>query len=157
MRKVFRLSIVMILIGLLVGCANNLNREAQGIMTIKDGGVIALMNCKELGFVTGDSGVWGGYSGMSQAMVDAKNKAAKMLGANAILVTNSRMNPTSFVNAKVFNCSETKPQKIEVVNHQPPQPASKQEQDLDLIIQKAKKCQSKGGAWLDNRCVISIQ
>ena len=137
-----------------IGCSTQLTREAQGIMTIRDGGVIALMNCKELGFVTGDAGIWGGTAGLDMAFSDAKNKAALLPKANAILITNSQMNPISIVHAKVFNCLEKKPQKIEVVNQ--PNLQYEQKEDIKITIKKAKKCQSKDGAWLNGQCIISI-
>lgn len=123
-------------------------------MTIRDGGVIALMNCKELGFVTGDAGIWGGSAGLGMAFSDAKNKAALLPGANAILVTSSQKNPTSIVTAKVFNCSENKPQKIEIVSQ--PKLEPKLKESLKVTFEKAKKCQEKEGVWLNDQCVISI-
>jgi hypothetical protein len=113
------------------------------------------MNCKELGFVTGDAGIWGGTAGLNIASSDAKNKAALLPEANAILVTNSQMNPVSIVNAKVFNCSDTKPQKIKVVN-QSKDLQHEEKEDIKVTFKKAKKCQSKDGVWLNGQCVISI-
>ncbi|WP_143562434.1 hypothetical protein [Shewanella sp. UCD-KL12] len=137
------------------GCSTPLSREAQQIMTINDGAVIAMMNCKELGFVTGEAGIWGGTAGLDMAYSNAKNQAALLSGANAILITSSQMNPTSIVNAKVYNCSESKPQKIEVVGE--PAKNSPPKEDINVTIEKARKCQSKGGVWLDDQCVISIE
>jgi len=153
-KQIIKLISVLLPACLVVGCSTPLSKDAQEIMTIRDGGVIALMNCKQLGFVTGDAGIWGGTAGLDMAFSDAKNKAALLTGANAILVTSRQMNPTSIVNAKVFNCSESKPQKIEVVNQ--PKPEPKRKENLKLTIAKAKKCQEKGGVWLNDQCVISI-
>lgn len=137
------------------GCSTPLSRQAQQIMTINDGAVIAMMKCKELGFVTGDAGIWGGTAGLDMAYADAKNQAALLKGSNAILITNSQMNPTSIVNAKVYNCSESKPQKIEVVSETVEKSLPKQA--LNITIEKARKCQNKGGVWLEGQCVISIE
>lgn len=154
MKKLFKLLSLLVLASFVTGCSTPLTREAQEIMTIRDGGIIALMNCKELGFVTGDAGIWGGTAGLDMAFSDAKNKAALLPKANAILITSSQMNPMSIVNAKVFNCSETKPQKIELVNRSNPQHELKE--DIKLTIEKARKCQIKSGVWLNDQCVISI-
>ncbi|RBW63407.1 hypothetical protein DS893_19565 [Vibrionales bacterium C3R12] len=138
----------------ILGCSTPLSRQAQQIMTVTDGAVVAMMNCKELGFVTGDAGIWGGTAGLDMAYSDAKNKAALLKGANAILITSSQMNPTSIVNAKVYNCSESKPQKIEIVSESVKK--SQPKEDFNITIKKARKCQNKGGVWLEGQCVISI-
>lgn len=109
--------VLVLCVSLLSGCAT-LTPEAARLMTIRDGAVMAMMDCQELGYVTGDAGIWGGTAGLDAAFTNAKNKAADISGANAILVTSSRVNPTSVVNATVFNCSERKTQKIEIVNPQ---------------------------------------
>ncbi|GFE57734.1 hypothetical protein AOG1_16140 [Geobacter sp. AOG1] len=116
---------------------------------------MAMLDCQELGYVTGDAGIWGGTAGLDMAFTDAKNKAAELPGANAILVTSSRMNPSSFVNAKVFNCSQRKTQKIEIVN-QAIQP-SQQPKDLEATMRKARICQQQGGVWVNDQCVLDIK
>lgn len=139
---------------LLTGCAT-LSPEAARLVTIRDGGFMAMMDCQELGYVTGSSGIWGGTAGLDSAYTDTKNKAAEIRGANSILVTSSRMNPTAFVNAKVFNCSERKTQKIEIVNStvQPSQPPK----DLEATMRKARACQQHGGVWVNDQCVLDIK
>lgn len=120
-------AMLVILSALISGCATQLTNEAHQIMTIRDGAVIAMMNYIELGFVTGDSGIWGGTYGLDSAYANAKNNAGKLPGANAMLITSSRMNPASFVSAKVYNCSDTKPQKVDIVNQHVP--TSKSQED----------------------------
>ncbi|EIY8044405.1 hypothetical protein MNR05_004651 [Vibrio vulnificus] len=155
MKKHFKNMVLVVSCLATFGCSTPLSREAQQIMTINDGAVIAMMSCKELGFVTGESDIWGGTAGLDIAYADAKNQAALLRGANAILITSSQMNPTSIVNAKVYNCSDSKPQKIEVVREPVKKPSPKE--DINVIIEKARKCQNKGGVWLDEQCVISIE
>ncbi|EKO3632421.1 hypothetical protein M3894_002951 [Vibrio metschnikovii] len=138
-----------------LGCTTPLSREAQEITTISDGAVIAMMNCKELGFVTGSSGVWGGSAGLSAAYSDARNQAALLSGANAIMITSSRMNPTSIVNAKVYDCSDRKLSNSERINKRTQTPPVVE--DINITIEQARKCQAKGGAWLNNLCVVSIE
>ncbi len=154
MKRFIKLCVILTSSFSIASCSTSLTKEAQQIMTIKDGGVIAMMNCKALGFVEGDSGPWGGSAGLDMAFADAKNKAALLPKANTILITSSQKNPTSIVNAKVFDCSQSKPQQIEIVK----QPIAEQEpkEDIKVTIEKAKKCQSKDGAWLNGQCVISI-
>lgn len=144
-----------IIFSLATGCAT-LTPEATQIKIISDGAVMAMMNCEELGHVSGASGIWGGTLGLEKAVAEAKNKAADISGANAIMITNSRMNPTSVVNASVFNCSERKTQKIELVNPSPESQPSQQEADREETFRKAKACQDKGGVWIDDQCVIDI-
>jgi hypothetical protein len=125
-------------------------------MTIRDGGVMAMMDCQQLGYVSGNAGIWGGTAGIESAFTDVKNKAAQLPGANSILVTSSRMNPSAYVNATVFNCSERKTQKIEIVNPTRSQPAQKSEA-LGETMRKARECQQHGGVWINDQCVIDIK
>ncbi|QEA38655.1 hypothetical protein FGL86_05905 [Pistricoccus aurantiacus] len=138
------------------GCAT-MSPEAARLMTIRDGAVMAMMDCQQLGFVTGDAGIWGGSAGLDSAFTDAKNKAAKIRGANAIMVTSSRMNPSAIVNATVFNCSERKTQKIELVNPPAAVPPSQSAPSSDGTFRKAKTCQKHGGVWVNDQCVIDIE
>jgi len=154
MKKVSEIYFVLAMLILISSCSATLTKEAQQIMTIKDGGVIAMMNCKALGFVEGSSGSWGGSAGIDMALADAKNKAALISNANTILITSSQKNPKSRVNAKVFDCSESKTKKIEIVSQ--PQIKQQPKEDINITIEKAKKCQNKQGVWLNNQCVISI-
>src|SRR5680860_468158 len=142
-------------ISLLSGCAT-LTPQAARLMTIRDGAVMAMMDCQELGYVTGNAGIWGGSGGLGAAFTNAKNQAADIPRANAILVTSSRMNPTSVVNATVFNCSERKTQRIEIVNPQPVVP-QQQPEFRQETIRRARACQERGGVWLNDQCVIDIQ
>jgi hypothetical protein len=144
----------LILVVLVTGCAT-LSPEAGRLMTIRDGGVMAMMDCQQLGYVTGSAGIWGGTAGLDSAFTDAKNKAAQLPGVNAILVTSSRMNPTAFVNATAFNCSERKTQKIEIVN--PPSQPIQQSKDLEETMRRARACQQHGGVWVNDQCVIDIK
>ena len=149
----FKYCIMILFTALTIGCAT-VTPEASKVMTIRDGAVAAMMDCKQLGFVVGDAGVWGGVAGMETAMINAKNEVAKIHGANAMMVTNSRMNPTSIVNATAYNCSSRSPQKVEVVNSAPvavDKPAPKD------MFAKAKKCQELGGVWYNDQCVVEIE
>lgn len=139
---------------MIAGCAT-VSPDAARLMTIQDGAVMAMMDCTQLGYVTGDAGIWGGTAGLDLAFTDAKNQAAKVHGSNAILVTNSRMNPTAVVNATVFNCSKKKTQKIEIVKSESgdnPTTESRTE-----TLRKARACQQQGGVWLNDQCVLEIK
>ena len=140
---------------LITGCTS-LTPQAAKLATIRDGGVMAMMNCQQLGYVSGSAGLWGGPAGLNSAMADAKNKAAELSGANAILVTSSQMNPTAHVGATVFNCSERKAQKIEIMNSANQQ-ATAQKEPLSETIRKARLCQQHDGVWVNDQCVISIK
>ncbi|PWI34823.1 hypothetical protein DI392_00630 [Vibrio albus] len=135
------------------GCSTTMSDEARYLSVIRDGGVIATMNCELLGNATGNSTIWGGPAGLDIAMADLKNNAAKYPNATSILITYSKMNPISQIDGKVYDCSNYKPAKIEVVK------SAKAETNKDIASQfeKAKKCQSKGGVWINNSCVISIE
>ena len=105
--------------------------------------------------MTGSSGIWGGSAGLNAAYSDARNQAALLSGANAIMITSSRMNPTSIVNAKVYDCSDRKSLNSESINKNTQMlPVV---EDINVTIDQARKCQAKGGAWLNNLCVVSIE
>lgn len=91
---------------LAVGCATPLTQKARQLTVIEDPGVIATLDCKELGTVTGTAGIWGSTAGFERAFNEAKNAAADIPTSNTILVTNSQVNPRPFVNADVYNCAD---------------------------------------------------
>jgi hypothetical protein len=133
------------------GCSTNMSERARFLTIVQDGGVIVTMNCILLGNATGNSSIWGGAVGLDMAMADLKNKASEYPNATSILITYSKMNPISQIDGKVYDCSNYKPTKIEVVN-------SKSDSGIGLNeqMENAKKCQSKNGVWLNDSCVISI-
>lgn len=141
---------------LVAGCAT-ITPEASKLMTIQDGAVMAMMDCEKLGYVSGNGGIWGGSAGLDSAYIDAKNKAVKYAGANAILITNSRENPTGLVNATVYNCSERKTQRIEVVNQHPSGSPKINHKSDNEIFRKAEACQKQGGVWINDQCVLDIK
>lgn len=140
------------LIATISGCSTAMTDEARYLSVIQNGGVMATMNCRLLGNATGNSTIWGGPAGLDIAMADLKNKAAKYPHATSILITYSKMNPISQIDGKVYDCSNYKPAKIEVLKSE----SSNTEIDIHNQLEKAKKCQSRGGVWLNDSCVISI-
>ena len=83
--------------------------DAQRILTVRDGAVLASMECTKLGHVTGDGSPWGGMVGTDIAYNDAKNKAGEFPNADTMLVTSSVVNPFSKVYATVYDCSNKLP------------------------------------------------
>jgi len=144
------LTLTAVSFSLLLQACTTLSPDAARIMTIRDGGVMAMMDCSQLGFVSGDAGIWGGTAGLDSAIADAKNEAAQIPGANAMLITSSQMNPTSRVNATVYDCSQRSPQRIEVI-YEPEQQTSN-----DEVIGKARRCQELGGVWINDSCIIEV-
>jgi len=98
--------ILFLLPALVVGCTTPLTQKARQLSVIEDPGVIASLDCEELGTVTGTAGIWGSTAGFERAFNEAKNAAADIPTSNTILVTNSQVNPRPFVNANVYNCSD---------------------------------------------------
>ncbi|HIF9169603.1 TPA: hypothetical protein ACX6R1_000975 [Photobacterium damselae] len=135
---------------LILGCGVPLSKEAQKIMTINDGALIAMMGCQELGFVTGQAGMWNGMTGLYMAYSDAKNQAAKLREAEVILILNSQMNPISIVNAKVYNCSEEQVKRVKMSK------PHLLDGSIEIAREKALKCHNKGGVWFEGQCVISV-
>ena len=87
--------------------------------------------------------------GYDQALTAVRNRAGAIPGANTIVINTVEGHTISRrISAVAFNCSvhattpaATEPQSIGV---------SKE------IIEKAKKCQSKGGIWVNNQCVVQV-
>jgi hypothetical protein len=149
--------ILMLLMLLLTGCATNLS-EAGRKIKIHDAGSVS--GCTSLGDVTGESPslLSGGDYGVFYATVDARNKAARIPEADTLVITD---NQSRRLGGEVFgiayNCH---PQRTVTIPKAPVATAPKAPVPVvprDGIFEKAKKCQARGGVWVNNQCVIQIE
>jgi hypothetical protein len=135
-----------ILLATTTGCRSvRLTPEGREVMVVN--GLNALStDCTRLGSVIGQHKL-----GYDHAITIVRNKAAQLYKADTVAVSTVEgwASPSRRVSAIAFNCSERRPQPIEIVN--PQKPITLEQLD------KAKKCQTKGGVWINDQCVIQVE
>uniref|UniRef100_UPI0040483FAC hypothetical protein n=1 Tax=Polynucleobacter sp. TaxID=2029855 RepID=UPI0040483FAC len=137
----------------LTACTVPLTKEAQAIHVVNGVSSELVSDCVRLGTVTGSgSPAYGNDIGLAQAMARARHSAAQFPGADTLAVSYSqRMFSGGEVAGVVFDCSKQKTQLVKNI-----EPKEQQKSVPNDIYQKAKKCQSKGGIWINDSCVINI-
>lgn len=164
--SVMKMMRLLILILLLPGCATHLTDSGRKIKVVNNSDPTLQTRCEQLGSVTGesDSFLSGGDYGVIYATYDARNKVALIAGADTLGLVNSEPRRLGGEVAGIaYNClkpgavatqtTTTSPQKHEVSVKTVPAPPRK---DPGIIYEKAKKCQNKGGVWVNDACVIPI-
>lgn len=144
--------IIILFIPFIVSCTTHLTLGARNLNVVGSISSELVVNCKKIGSVVGyaKSG-WGNDVGLQQAMNDALNKAAKYPKGDTFAVSNkSRRFNGGQVNGIVFDCTKERVQSIKIVGGE-----GKQGHSGD-VFSKAKKCQVKGGVWINDRCVIQL-
>ena len=151
---------------LITGCATSLTPGGQKIKVLRDDDPEKIAGCVRLAKVTGESGslLSGGEYGLYYATVDARNQAAVIKGGDTLLIT--RTQPSTFggaIEGIVYNClsphvAQAAPETPRNARQNPgaPPAATTTPAVTDDIFVKAKKCQEKGGVWVNNQCVIRI-
>jgi len=88
--------------------------------------------------------------GYDQALTAVRNRAAAIPGANTIVINSVEGHTISRrISAIAFNCSLNKATTL----------AAPEPQSIGVskeLFEKAKKCQSKGGIWVNNQCVVQV-
>jgi hypothetical protein len=161
-----RILAVLISVFFLTGCATHLTESGRKIRVVSNSDSVALKGCLQLGAVSGDSAslLSGGEYGVIYATKDARNKAGKIAEADTLGITAS--DPKSFggeVTGIVYNCLKRElvvAQPVATVSKKDRAPikseATERRKDSGTIFEKAKKCQIKGGVWVNDTCVIQI-
>lgn len=137
---------------ILGGCATTLTEGGRNIRVIHEGTPAAFSECMRLGPVTGEAGtiLSGGDYGVFYATIDARNKAARIAEADTLLLTETEGKRLGGeVTGIAFNCG--------IRRNKPVKKGSTAIAPMDDIFAKAKKCQSKGGVWINNQCIIQIE
>lgn len=155
---------VVFLLVVLPGCATHLAESGRRIKVVSAGDSTTLKQCEQLGRVTGkaDSILSSGEYGVVYATIDARNKAGRIPGADTLEVVNDEPRRLGGeVTGNVYNCLTPRnqtahvsavPKSIGAVKATP----ITQGKDSGNIFEKAKKCQSKGGVWVNDNCIIQI-
>lgn len=146
------------------GCATGLTGAGRTIMVVPDTDPAAVARCERLAQVVGTSGSFlhGGDYGLYYALADARNRASGIAGADTLLLTDRQ--PRQFggeVTGIAYNCNAPKtvsahkasPADVQAVQKVSPAvvvPAG------DIFL-KAKKCQAKGGVWVNDQCVVQVE
>jgi len=152
---------------LLAGCATRLTDGGRAIRVVRDGSATALAACTRLAPVRGaaESFLSSGDYGVIYATYDARNKAARVPGADTLLVTaDEGRRLGGEVTGFAYDCSTRRAGAAVPVAAPAPADSVTREKQLkpvgsapgEDIFAKAKKCQTKGGVWVDDRCVVPI-
>ena len=156
-----------LLIPLLAGCATHLSEAGRTIRVASDKDSGGLAQCVRLGPVKGeaDSFLSGGEYGVIYATHDARNKAARIPGADTLeIIDNESRRFGGVVTGIAYNCaiqpqspaarppSVSKPRDEASGKTKEPAAAA----PGSVIFEKAKKCQNRGGVWVNDACIIQI-
>jgi hypothetical protein len=144
---------------LLTGCATRLTPEGRGVKVIDNSpGVVA--QCERVGLVTGrtESFLSGGDYGVFYATTDARNKAARIPEADTLVIVDDQGRRFGGeVTGIAYNCNPQRARPVQKATAPEIRKAPVTPLPRDDIFEKAKKCQNKGGVWVNNQCVISIE
>lgn len=130
---------------MLIGCkAVRLTLEGREIVVVKELSALTT-ECTRLGSVTGQHKM-----GYDQALTIVRNKAASQYHADTVVIDSveGRMSPSRRITATAFNCSERRVQPVRPVESKPL---------TSDVVTKAKKCQEKGGVWINDQCVLQVE
>lgn len=135
----------------LTACATSLTPQARNLAVVGTVSSGLVSSCVPLGSVIGYAKPgWGNDVGLQQAMNDALNKAAAIPGASTFAVSNKQRSFSGGqVNGIAYDCNRERVTPVEIVQD------NTGVVDSDVFL-KAKKCQSKGGVWVDSQCVIDL-
>ncbi len=145
----------------LSGCATHLTESGKRIRVYRSGSVASVKNCEFLSTVTGttESFITNGDYGVIYATNDARNRAGNIPSADTLILTDDE--PRRFggeVTGIVYNClSPRTVQSVKGLDQAGKNNESLLEESNTVLFEKAKKCQAKGGVWVNNTCVIPIE
>lgn len=102
--------------------------------------------CVVLGTVVGQHKL-----GSAQALNIVRNHAA-VLGADTVMITTVEgwKSPSRRITASAFDCKDHHTQPIQAAGETPPD-------STQVTFDKAKKCQLKGGVWVNDQCVVQVE
>lgn len=119
-----------------------------------DGGQIVVLRstaqpapeCVVLGTVVGQHKL-----GSAQALNIVRNRAAA-LGADTVMITTVEgwKSPSRRITASAFDCKGHHVQPIQAAGETSPD-------STQATFDKAKKCQSKGGVWVNDQCIVEVE
>ena len=155
-----RICLMAISLMILMGCATQLTEAGRKIRVAGNADNVQL--CTRVSRITGEAGSFlnNGEYGIIYATIDARNKAAQIHGVDTIDITGNE--PSFFsgtVSAIAYDCSKLTRNENNGNNartsQERKQPAEPVRQTT--VFEKAKKCQDKGGVWVNDKCVIFIE
>jgi hypothetical protein len=162
--KLLRLFVLALL---LPGCATHLTDAGRKIKVVDNNDSSRKSKCELLGNVVGRpaSILSGGDYGVVYATYDARNRAAQFTGADTLEIVNNEIK--SFggeVTGIAYNCFTPRTalqSSVTASSQKREDPVKKAvsapQRDSIALFEKAKKCQNKGGVWVNDSCVISIE
>lgn len=135
MKKVFLFSI-----SLMLSACVQLTPAGERVQIIRDNALERVAQCKPLGAV-------------SVSSEDALRNASAALSGDTVVPSRRDIGSTSIIHGEIFRCAAashdaTQSDKLKQVT---PDKADAE------YLRKSTLCQSKGGAWFSNQCIIHIE
>jgi hypothetical protein len=165
--------ILLVMVMTLSGCATTVAESGRRVQVVSSQKSELLKNCQRLGQVTGEAGSFlnNGEHGVIYATNDARNKAGLIAGADTLeVISDGPRAIGGTVTGIVYNCtgpvvstsmSPTVPAKVIAPANASAPPKSAVAVPVAGIpagtFEKARKCQDKGGVWVNDICVVSIE
>lgn len=165
--------ILLMMVLTLPGCATTVAESGRRVQVVSSQKSELLKNCQRLGQVTGEAGSFlnNGEYGVVYATNDARNKAGLIAGADTLEVISA--GPRAIggtVTGIVYNCSGSpvsatqppaNPADVAVAPKAAAAPkASSAPAPSSIpatVFEKARKCQERGGVWVNDICVLQIE
>jgi hypothetical protein len=157
----------------LSGCATTVAESGRRIQAVSSQKSERLKNCQRLGQVTGEAGSFlnNGEYGVIYATNDARNKASLIPGADTVeIISDGPRVIGGTVTGIVYNCAapvvSAPPPSATPAKSSAPVKASDQVKAAiaepaavipAAVFEKARKCQQKGGVWVNDFCVVPIE
>jgi hypothetical protein len=165
---------------LLPGCATTVSESGRKIQAVSPQKSELLKNCQRLGQVTGAAGSFlnNGDYGVIYATNDARNKAGLIPGADTVeIISDGPRVIGGTVTGIVYNCAapvvsaplsspaaplpSAAPARLAVPAKTTDQVKTSGTAPAGAIsaalFEKARKCQQKGGVWVNDICVVQIE
>jgi len=161
-----KITVLLFLLLLLAGCATHLAESGRKIKVVSNPDPAQFKGCEQLGRVRGvaDSFLSGGGYGVAYATNDARNKAGRIAGADTLeLVDDEPRRLGGEVTGIVYNCLNPGFVAVQTPAAAPQRTVPSGSKGLpaatkvpDTVFEKARKCQNKGGVWVNDSCIIPI-
>lgn len=161
--------LILILLLVLPGCATTVAESGRRVQVVSSQKSALLKGCERLGEVTGEAGSFlnNGEYGVIYATNDARNKAGRIPGADTVeIISDGPRVIGGTVTGIVYNCtspaaSSAKPPAVSVPASVAPKaaaPAAPRPAVVpSSVFDKARKCQDRGGVWVNDLCVLQIE
>jgi hypothetical protein len=165
--------LLVLLLAVLPGCATTITESGRRVKVVPAQKSELLKSCQRLGQITGEAGSFlnNGEYGVIYATNDARNKAGLIPDADTVeIISDGPRVIGGAVTGIVYNCaapavSAPQPSAVPAKSAAPAKTSNQVKTTAAappaaipaVIFEKARKCQDKGGVWVNDICVVPIE